>query len=265
MPGKDRPADLVAALDSAAATGNWELDERLDQGCRRRDHRRRRLPQPAPRLQLWTLSSHFRRWTDPWRLYLLAHHITAIDRDRLAGDIACSIAAQKENGVRDLLGPTFALHGYEVLDHRPQRIPLSFRLHLVAHRRANESRTDVIHANAARRVLESRAFGKADDAVLRGVIRAALIATDQTAKRRAVHDGTAALFAHHAELELHTAPDTPQVDAHDPVIVFARRVGRFCEHVLNTRVVVSNIQPPQTQPRSSSPWLPPEHRPTRHR
>jgi hypothetical protein len=58
----------------------------------------------------------------------------------------------------------------------------------------------------------------------------------------AVHDGSAALFAHHLKLELHAAPDASQVDAHDAVEVVARRVGRFCKDILNACVVVSRVE-----------------------
>ena len=78
--------------------------------------------------------------------------------------------------------------------------------------------------------------------MLGGVIRSALIAANQTSERRAVHDGAAALFAHDLELELHAAPDTPQIDPHHTVVVIAWRVGGFCENILDARVVISGIQ-----------------------
>src|SRR5258708_20848470 len=78
--------------------------------------------------------------------------------------------------------------------------------------------------------------------MLRGVIRSTLIAADQAAERRAVHDGAAALFAHNLKLELHAAPDTAQIDAHHTVIVSAWGVGGFCKNILVASVVIGGIQ-----------------------
>src|SRR5258708_18649098 len=78
--------------------------------------------------------------------------------------------------------------------------------------------------------------------MLRGVIRSTLIAADQAAERRAVHDGAATLFAHNLKLELHAAPDTAQIDAHHTVIVSAWGVGGFCKNILDASVVIGGIQ-----------------------
>jgi hypothetical protein len=103
----------------------------------------------------------------------LAHHKAAVDRDRLTGDLACGRTTQEENGI-GLLRP--ALHGNERVKHGLQ--PLTLGLHLVAHRRADHAGTDVVHADAARRILKSSALREADDPMLRGVVRSALRTTD---------------------------------------------------------------------------------------
>src|SRR5439155_3516253 len=151
--------------------------------------------------------------TDP-RKPPLAHYIAAVNGDRLAGDVARFVTAEPQNGIGDLFRSAEALHGHKGLEHLVQLWPLAFGDHLVGHRRLDHTGADVIHADAASRVLKRGALGEADHAMLRGVIRSTLIAADQAAERRAVHDGAAALFAHNLKLELHAAPDTAQIDAH---------------------------------------------------
>jgi hypothetical protein len=102
--------------------------------------------------------------------------------------------------------------------------------------------TKVIHADAARRTLESCALRQADDSMFRGVVRSALRTADQTAQRRAVDDNAAALVAHLPQLELHAVSYAAQIDGHHAVVVVTRRIGSLGKHILHVRVVVGGIQ-----------------------
>jgi hypothetical protein len=101
----------------------------------------------------------------------LTHHIAPIDRDRLARDVARSIAAQEKSRVSNLFGTAFTLHGDKVFEHGLERLTLTLGLHFVAHRSADQAGANVVDADATGRILKRRALCKADDAVLCGVIR----------------------------------------------------------------------------------------------
>jgi hypothetical protein len=70
---------------------------------------------------------------------------------------------EEENRIGDLLRPPLSLHGNESLQHGLQRLALTLGLHLVAHRRTDHAGTDVIHADAAGRILESCGLREGDD------------------------------------------------------------------------------------------------------
>jgi hypothetical protein len=50
------------------------------------------------------------------------------------------------------------------------------------------------------------------------------------------------LLAHLSQFELHETPDAAEVDAHHAVVILAGRIGRFREHILDARVIVSRIE-----------------------
>jgi len=116
----------------------------------------------------------------------------------------------------------FALHGNEHLAHHFQCLSLAGSLHLVDHRSTDETGAYSVHTNAASCILESCTLRQTDHAMLRRVIRPALIAPDETSQRGTVDDGATPLFAHHLQLEFHAAPNAPQIDRHDAVVVIAR-------------------------------------------
>jgi hypothetical protein len=58
----------------------------------------------------------------------LTHHIAPIDRDRLARDVARSIAAQEKSRVSNLFGTAFMLHGDKVFEHGLERLTLTLGL-----------------------------------------------------------------------------------------------------------------------------------------
>src|SRR5579863_681273 len=169
------------------------------------------------------------------------HDETAIHRDGLASYIACGIAREPQDGIRNFFGAANASHG-DALLHCLESFTLSARDHLIGHRRPDQPWAYSVDANAACRVFESRALREPYDSVLRGVIDSPLCTAKAPSKRRAIDDGTAALFAHLLQLEFHAAPHTAQIDAHHPVIIFAGGIGRFCKNVLNAGVVVGRIE-----------------------
>ena len=125
-------------------------------------------------------------------LILLPHDIAAVDRDGLPGDVAGRIAAQEEHGIRDLFGPSQPLHRHKGFQHFVQLRTLPFRNHLVGHRRLDHAWTHVVHTNTARGVFKRGTLREADHAMLRGMIRSALIAPDETTERGAIDNGSAA-------------------------------------------------------------------------
>src|SRR5438105_8432233 len=170
-----------------------------------------------------------------------AHREAPVDRDGLADDEAGPIAAQPEHRVRDLLGAAVATDRHQ-LQHFLERFLLTLRDHLLGHRRPDHARADGVDPDAPGRVLQRRALGQAEHAMLRRVVRAPPGAAHEPPERRAVHDRAAALLPHLAQLELHAAPDAAEVNGHHPVVVVARGVGRFRQDVLDARVVVRRVQ-----------------------
>src|SRR5271154_427270 len=92
-------------------------------------------------------------------------------------------------------------------------------------------------------MFESSALGGSDHSMLRSMVCPASVATDKTSKRRAVDDGAAALLAHLLQFELHAAPDTAQVDRHDPVVIIAGRICSFRQNTLYAGIVIGSIEP----------------------
>src|SRR5690348_10487754 len=90
------------------------------------------------------------------------HDEAAIHRDGLASYIACSIARQPQNSIRNLFGTTNASHGHALL-HGLERFALTACDHLIGHRGPNQPRADGVDANAARSVFEGRALGEPND------------------------------------------------------------------------------------------------------
>ncbi len=93
-----------------------------------------------------------------------------------------TVTAEPENGIGDLFRTAEALHRHKGLEHLLQLWPLAFGNHLVGHRRLDHAWTDVIHADAASRVLKSGALSEADHAMLGGVICSAPSTADQTSE-----------------------------------------------------------------------------------
>src|SRR5215216_2837255 len=66
--------------------------------------------------------------------------------------------------------------------------------------------------------------------------------TDQAANGRAVHDGSAALLAHLAQLVLHAVPHAAEIDRDHAIEFFAAGVSSFNGWRLHASVVERRIQ-----------------------
>src|SRR5215472_12296904 len=94
-------------------------------------------------------------------------------------------------------------------------------------------------------IVERRALGEPNHAVLGGLVCSAFGAAHQPANRRAVDDRATSLLAHLAQLKLHATPHTPEVDGHHTVKVLAGSISGFRNNILNAGIVVSCIKPPE--------------------
>ena len=115
--------------------------------------------------------------------------------------------------------------------------------HVGDHRGVERAGADGVDADAAWGVLEGGAAGEADDAVLGGVVGGSAGEADETAERRAVDDGAAALGAHLAELVLHAGPHAAEVDGVDPVEQVGGFVGGVGGWGLDAGVVERHVEP----------------------
>src|SRR6266852_2624784 len=88
--------------------------------------------------------------------FALAHDVAAVDRDRLAGNVARGRAAEPQDSIGDLLGPSQSAHRHEGIQHLIQLFSLTFSDHLVGHGRLNHAWAHVVNANAARGIFERR-------------------------------------------------------------------------------------------------------------
>jgi len=79
--------------------------------------------------------------------------------------------------------------------------------------------------------------------VLGGVIDSTLSTSHEASQRRATDYGTACLFAHLSQLELHATPYTAEIDPHHPVVIFPGSISSLGENILNAGVIVGDIQP----------------------
>src|SRR5215831_10260405 len=108
-----------------------------------------------------------------------------------------------------------------------------------------EARTYGIDANATCGIVQSRALGEPNHAVLGGLVCSAFGAPHQSANRRAVDDRATSLLAHLAQLKLHATPHATEVDGHHTVKVFPGSISGFRNNILNAGIVVSCIKPPE--------------------
>jgi hypothetical protein len=85
--------------------------------------------------------------------------------------------------------------------------------------------------------------------VLGRVVDPALGTSHKSAERRAIDDRTASLFAHLLQFELHAAPFAAEIDPHDAVVILSVSVCSLCEDILDSRVVISGIEPAESSHR----------------
>src|SRR5437879_4813052 len=105
-----------------------------------------------------------------WLTPSLAHDVAAVDRDRLAGNVARGRAAEPQDSIGDLLGSSQSAHRHESIQHLIQLFSLTFSDHLVGHGRLNHAWAHVVNANATRGIFERRTLCESDDAVLSGMV-----------------------------------------------------------------------------------------------
>ncbi len=131
---------------------------------------------------------------------------------------------------------------WDHLLHRLKRFALTTGNHLVGHRSPDQARAYRINPDAASTIFKCRALGESDHAMLCGMIDSTFCTSNESAQRRAIHNGAAPLLAHMPQLELHRAPDATQIDAHHSVVIFAGRISGLGEDILNAGIVVGRIK-----------------------
>src|SRR5439155_2695134 len=155
--------------------------------------------------------------------------------------VACGVAAKPQNSIRNFLRTANASHR-DALLHLLKGFTLTGSDHLVRHRRLDEAGTDRRGANAPCGVFQRRALGEPKHSLLGGVIDSTLRTAHESSWRRAIDDGSTSLLAHLAQLKLHAAPDTTQIDADDPVEILARLIRGFSELILHAGIVIGGVQ-----------------------
>src|SRR5208283_28585 len=175
-------------------------------------------------------------------IFPLAHGETAVHRDGLTGHIARRIAAKPQNGVGNLFRAANTAHRHGLV-HSLESFTLTRGDHLIGHRCPDKARAYRIDTDSLFRIFKSGALCKPKHAVLGGVVNASFGAAHQPAERRTIDDGACSLLAHLLELELHATPDATEIDPHHPVVIFAGRVGRFREDILDAGIVIGHIDP----------------------
>src|SRR5229473_8618991 len=164
-----------------------------------------------------------------------AYGIPAIYRECMTDHEACCGAAKPENGARNFLGATKPTNGH-VFQHRVEGVSLSGH-HLVEHPGVDDARTYRIDTNALCGIVQGRAFGEPEHAVLGGLVCPAF--------GTAVDDSTAPLLEHLPQLELHATPHTAKIDRNHAIKVFSGSIGGFHSNILNASIVVSRVEPPE--------------------
>src|SRR5882757_1914527 len=143
--------------------------------------------------------------------------VAAIHRESMADDETGARAAKPKNRRGDFFGAAQPADRL-VLYQRGDGFWLCFK-HRSEHRRLDDAGAYRVYPDSLVGVFEPGAFRQAEHAVLGGAIDASPGDSDETADRRAVHDGAASLLAHLEPLVLHAAPDAAQIDAHHTIEV----------------------------------------------
>src|SRR5438034_5727861 len=172
-----------------------------------------------------------------------AYGVPAIYRECVTDHKACGGAAKPENGTCNLLGATKPTNGH-VFQHRVEGVSLS-RHHLVEHPGVDDARTYRIDTNAPCGIVQGRAFGEPEHAVLGGLVCSTFGTGHQSSNRRAVDDGAISLLEHLAMLDLHAPHHTAQIDRNHAVKVFSGSIGCFHSNILDAGIVVGRIELPK--------------------
>src|SRR5208282_3806303 len=93
-------------------------------------------------------------------------------------------------------------------------------------------------------VFERRAFGQSHDRVLARDVDGQAAKAHQSGGRGGIHDRTAPLFAHLANLVLHAEPYALDVDGHHAIEVALGGLVRVDDVALDAGVVVGAVQAP---------------------
>nr|WP_236023053.1 hypothetical protein [Dictyobacter formicarum] len=152
-------------------------------------------------------------------------------------------ATEPENGTRNLLWLAQTPNWF-VLHHPGQgsRITADHRLR---HWRLDGPWANRVDTDATGGVVEGGSLRQAEHAVLGGLIGPQSGIADDTANRRAIDNGTAALPEHLAQLVFHTAPHPAQVDCQHAIPLVAADVCRVSTALHDTRVVECRVQSPE--------------------
>src|SRR6516164_9416956 len=172
-----------------------------------------------------------------------ANGVPAVHRECVTYHKTCGGTAKPKNGACNLLRAAEPTDGY-VLQHLVKGVCLCGH-HLVQHRSVDDAWAYGIDANASCGVVECCAFGEPKHAMLRGLVCSPFGTGHQSSDRRAVDDGAAPLREHLPQLALHATPHAAKIDGNHAVKVFSRSIGGFRRDVLDARVIVGRIEPPE--------------------